>query len=246
MARTDDRLLARLAEPRTRGLRAWEYGMLLGYLQHTRSRPERALDVGSGDSAFPGYLVNSSCVGTAATLDLPEAFEDRSEQAEGPVPGLDRLAGSMLDIPAPDRSFDLVTCISAIEHLDGHSAAHRRDPVANPRLPYARYLEHTRQALSEMARVLAPGGLLYLTTDAYLPDLQQTDSWTKFDTKGVIWSAYRFEDVRSVFVQTLQVADLDVLTPDDLDARALVEDADHSTFRGRYFTTFSLAARRPA
>ncbi len=246
MARADERLLARLAEPRTRGLRAWEYGMLLGYLQHTGERPQRALDVGAGDSVFSSFLAAAGIVDSIAALDLPESFEDLSVATESleSAHGVTRMAGSMLDIPAADASFDLVTCISAIEHLDGHAAAHRRDPERNPQLPYDRYLEQTTTALREMARVLRPNGLLYLTTDAYVPRLQKTDAWVKYDTGGTIWSAYRLEDVQPVFLDTLQREGVRLVGELSLNERLLIDDERRSTFRGRYFTTFSVTARK--
>lgn len=245
MARADARLLERLAEPRTQGLRAWEYGTLLGYLQHTEERPSHALDVGAGDSAFPGYLVSSGHVGRITALDLPDSFEDRTKgDPQWAAAGIERLEGSMLDIPAEDASFDLVACISAIEHLDGHAARHRRDPGRYRKLPYDRYLEDTRTALREMVRVLCPSGVLYLTTDAYIPELQQTDAWAKSRSDGEIWSAYRFEDVKPVFVETLERSGLRLTGSPELDPETLKRDPGRSTFRGRYFTTFALVGRR--
>ncbi|MEJ7785734.1 MAG: class I SAM-dependent methyltransferase, partial [Solirubrobacteraceae bacterium] len=190
MARADDRLLERLADPRIEGLRTWEYGMLLGYLRHRGLRPERALDVGTGDSAFPRYLLTSGAVGAMSTLDLPEALEQQAaaNAARAATSGVEALLGSMLDIPAADASFDLVTCISAIEHLDGQ-------PSPDVTRDHGCFLADTQTALGEMARVLRPGGLLYLTTDVYLPERQTTDGWAKFDAGSVIWSAYRFDDI---------------------------------------------------
>jgi SAM-dependent methyltransferase len=239
MARADDRLLRRLADPRIRGLRTWEYGMLLGYLRHRGLKPERALDVGTGDSAFPRYLVASGAVGRITTLDLPQALEEQAADsaARAAASGVEQLVGSMLDIPAPDASFDLVTCISAIEHLDGQ-------PSPAVTRSHQRFLADTTVALGEMARVLRPGGLLYLTTDAYLPERQTTDGWAKFDSGGVIWSAYRFDDIEPTFVETLATAGLRPVAPPELDRRLLVADPGRSTFRGRYFTTFALLGER--
>lgn len=246
MARADSTLLARLAEPRTRGLRAWEYGTLLGYLQYAGALPSRALDVGSGDSAFPSFLVSSGAVESVTALDLPDAFEDLSDAtlARESAQGVTRLAGSMLDIPVVDASFDLVTCISAIEHLDGHSADYRRNPEQHPRLPYAEYLQRTTTALEEMVRVLRPNGILYVTTDAYVSRFQKTDAWSKFDTGGVIWSAYRFEDVRPVFLDTLERAGAEIVGPPRLDESMVIDDRKRSTFRGRYFTSFAVVGRK--
>ncbi|MEJ7789085.1 MAG: class I SAM-dependent methyltransferase [Thermoleophilaceae bacterium] len=240
-AHADERLLRRFAESRIEGLRAWEYGMLLAYLH---GLPERgsfeALDVGSGGSAFPEYLLTSDNVGSMTTLDLPDAFE-RPAVAGGRV---QQVAGSMLDMPFEDRSFGLVTCISAIEHLDGNPALHHRDPEAHPMLAYPEYIDRTDQAVRELARVVRPGGHLYLTTDVFLPDRQHTDAWAK-GRPGPIRSAYRFEALEQTFLPAVTAAGLELAGRPDF-GRALLEDSqDRSTYRGRYFTTFALVARRP-
>lgn len=238
-AHADERLLERFAESRIEGLRAWEYGMLLAYLH---GLPERggfeALDVGSGGSAFPEYLLESGNVGSMTTLDLPDSFERPPAGAR-----VKRVEGSMLDMPFEDHSFDLVTCISAIEHLDGNPALHHRDPEAHPMLPYDEYLERTSEAVLELARVVRPGGHLYLTTDVFLLDLQHSDAWAK-GRPGPIRSAYRFEALEQTFLPALADAGLALAGEPDFERDLLEDSADRSTYRGRYFTTFALVARR--
>jgi len=58
------------------------------------------------------------------------------------------LAASATELPLPDSSYDLVVCIDTIQHLAPRGADSR--------------------ALSEFARVLAPGGILYLRTNSAL------------------------------------------------------------------------------
>lgn len=234
----DRYLRERLADPRIGGVRDWEYGNLLGLLTGPGGlQPRRALDVGSGVSTFPAYLVQHGFAAEMTTLDLDAAFEGQAERE-----GVEHVQGSMLDLPFPDASFDLVTCISAIEHLDGSP---RLTPLED-KLPYDRYVEDTRRGMREMARVLAPGGLLYVTTDAYLPDRQTTDSWSAPDGQGPIWSAYEFSAIEDVFVATVREAGLELVGEPDFRAALLLGDDDHATYRGRYFTTFAVAARRPA
>ncbi|MGI8631737.1 MAG: class I SAM-dependent methyltransferase [Solirubrobacterales bacterium] len=241
MARAEEQLVYRLSEPRTRGLRAWEYGVLLGYLQQAGPRPATALDVGSGNSAFPRYLARSRAVGSMTVLDLPEAFEARDEGWErNRRHGVGFMPGSMTEIPSPADRFDLVTSISAIEHLDGHAAAWRRDPEGHPRASYEAFVANTRTALREMVRVLRPGGTLFVTSDAYLADLQRGDNWMKAGGPGEIWSAYRFEDIEGVFVRTLTDEGLVLVGEPGFDRGSLEADATHSTYRGRYFTTFAV------
>ena len=174
------------------------------------------------------------------TLDLPDAFEQPAA-AGGTVR---QVAGSMLDMPFADASFDLVTCISAIEHLDGNPAMHLRDPEAHPMLPYDEYMQRTGEAVREMCRVVRPGGHLYLTTDVFLPDLQHTDAWAK-GRPGPIRSAYRFEALEGTFLPAVADAGLELVGTPDFSRSLLEGSADHSSYRGRYFTTFALVARRP-
>lgn len=244
----DSFLRTRLSEERIGGIRDWEYGMLLAFLRNYPQRKNwRGLDVGSGNSTFPQYLVATGNLAHMTTLDLPGAYEKQSSRnAERDRRlGVERVEASMLDIPFPDASFDFVNCISAIEHLDGSPKAHKRDPAANPQLPYPEYAEATRTALREMARVLKPGGLMYVTTDAFVPELQETDAWSSPHGMGKIWSAYRFDDIENVFVRTVEEAGLVLAGQSRYGRDLLVDSARHGTYRGRYFTTFAIAASRP-
>jgi SAM-dependent methyltransferase len=239
LAWRDPQLLHRLSDTRIEGVRAWEYSVLIGCLaREPEHRGWRCLDVGSGASTFPVYLLEHGWVGSMTTLDLEDPFE-RPDVGTPPSERVERVAASMLEIPFPDGSFDLVTCISAIEHLDGN----RRDPEP---APYDRYRSDTRRAVEEMMRVVRPGGYLYLMTDAYLSDRQTTDRWSSPDGKSPIWSAYRYEDIDGLFVRTLEDGGFELVGGHDFDRSELVNDPDRSTYRGRFFTTFALFARRPA
>ena len=245
LAHRDRELLMRLSDRRIRGVRSWEYGTLLAVLSDREARPHRALDVGSGGSTFPHYLFRLRLVGEMTTLDLAEAYElPPSRPHEGGQ--VERVQGSMLRLPFDRASFDLVTCISAIEHLDGDPRAHRRDPGANPQLPYDAYVDRTRAAIREMARVLAPGGLLYVTTDAYLPDRQFEDAWSPPNGVPRLWSAYRWEDIEGVFLDEALGQGLRLVGEPDYGSSLLLGDRSRSTYRGRFFSTFALLAERPS
>lgn len=244
----DGRLLARLSDPRIQGIRSWEYGLLLGVLAGFPERSRwNALDVGPGNSTFPHYLVETRNLGTLTTLDLPDAYESRESGVQGRDDELEiqRVHGTMLDAPFDDASFDFVLSISAIEHLDGDRTAHARDPERHPRKPHEEYLADTRRALDEMMRMVKPGGHLFLTTDAYIPERQRTDAWSSPRGDDPIWSAYRFEDVENVFVSAVDERGFEFVgTPDY--RPALLDDPDRSSYRGRYFTSFCVFARRRA
>lgn len=243
----DRSMLARLSDRRIAGVRSWEYGTLLAILRdRSKRRSWRALDVGSGASTFPRYLVTSGNAHEMTTLDLPDPHEPpgTTHEEQDAADPLRHVEGSMLELPFAAETFDLVVSISAIEHLDGDRHAHRQDPVRNPRLTYDEYVERTSEALREMARVLAPGGLLYVTSDAYVPDLQRTDAWSSKEGGDEIWSAYHFDDIERVFVETLRSAGLQFVGQPDFRQTLLVDDPDRSTYRGRYFTTFAIAATK--
>jgi SAM-dependent methyltransferase len=243
----DGRLLMRLSEPRIAGVRSWEYGTLLAVLLERPERASwRAVDIGPGMSTFPRYLLAQGHVAEMTTVDLPDPTESTpaAHFQEEAMHGVRRIEGSMLDLPFQAKTFDLVTCISAIEHLDGDRKASRRDPDRSGRPTYDDYLELTRTALREMARVLAPGGLLYVTTDAYIPELQRTDAWSSPSGKRPILSAYHFEDIDRVFVAAVESAGLELVGAPDFRRELLEREPDRSSYRGRYFTTFAILAGR--
>lgn len=61
-------------------------------------------------------------------------------------PRVHRILSDLVDLPYPDSSFDVVTCISTLEHLSQ---------------------EDRKLAVAELSRVLKLGGLLILTADNY-------------------------------------------------------------------------------
>ena len=101
---------------------------------------ERALDLGCGDGAFTGEL--SAAAARAVGVDVAEAALERARAGH---PDLKfRLAPIEGPLPFDDNSFDLVWASEVIEHVGD-----------------------TARWLSEVRRVLAPGGRLLLTTPAH-------------------------------------------------------------------------------
>jgi ubiquinone/menaquinone biosynthesis C-methylase UbiE len=98
---------------------------------------DRALDLGAGD----GRLTPSLRAGSLTAADVSQVALDRAATA------LPEAALALVEPDAPlpfdDNSFDLVLCAETIEHV--------RD---------------VQLALSEIRRVLVPGGRLALTTPA--------------------------------------------------------------------------------
>ncbi len=112
---------------------------------------ETVLDVGVGD----GYTIrlvkpHGPVVGIDADVSMSEAATSR---------GISFRPGSAYDIPFPDSTFGLVTCIEVVEHL------------ARP-----------SDALAELARVLTPGGSIIVTTP--VPSLLWKGIWWAWSTAG--------------------------------------------------------------
>ena len=82
-------------------------------------------------------------------------------EAEWDYSALDVL-GDLMAVPLRDGSFDLVMSISVLEHMP--------DPVG---------------ALVELARVLRPGGLLYLATDQCMPQHQKPYDFFRYTSFGL-------------------------------------------------------------
>jgi SAM-dependent methyltransferase len=128
----------------------WEYLYALRGISHTYGVDAHGLriaDVGGGRGALGPYLAHLGhrvetfdlnylwVHGTDPTLEL--RFRRWAREA-----GLLARFGSLYNVPAPSGVYDVVTCISVVEHV-----------------PYKEYV------LREALRILRPGGLLVLTFD---------------------------------------------------------------------------------
>ncbi len=99
-----------------------------------------ALDVGCGAGLSARRLLDRREVAEVVGLDpSPEALRHARR-----FPGIAFFAGSALDLPFEDASFDLVTCFDVLQHLP---------------------LGGDRRALREIARVLRPGGTVLIRTN---------------------------------------------------------------------------------
>jgi len=164
----------RIFEPETKGVRAWEYGLLLKLLENEDLHGKRILDAGTGASLLPDYL--ASLGAKVVSLDTSTPMEPRSKSLT-----VDYLVGDMAKLTFPDQYFDIVICISALEHVGS--------------------LKKTKLALSELTRVTKNNGLLYLTTDVYLQN-QTTDNWP-LSPPGQIKDAYLESDFITIFAKYL-------------------------------------------
>jgi ubiquinone/menaquinone biosynthesis C-methylase UbiE len=117
-------------------------------LRFVRSLPEvgKALDVGCGDGRLSRELPAERITGVdVSPLALERAWQ-RLPDAELVLVRPDER------LPFPDSTFELALCAETVEHV--------RD---------------VQLLLSELRRVLAPGGVLALTTPAHGPVLRTSD-----------------------------------------------------------------------
>lgn len=112
----------------------------LAFLQREVRFGDRALDLGCGTGEFTAALARGGAVAVGA--DVAEAALERARSGH---PGLDfRLVPIDGPLPFDDNAFDLVWASEVIEHVTD-----------------------TARWLSEVRRVLAPGGRLLLTTPSH-------------------------------------------------------------------------------
>jgi len=121
------------------------------------NKPMKILDVGSGVSLFPVYLVSKGH--ELISIDPDKILMERVSPMLAKFSGVkvNYQLGDVTDLNFEDGVFDRVFCISVIEHLE--------EEIVD-----GNYFNYHKQnldvkAIEELLRVLKPGGLLVLTFD---------------------------------------------------------------------------------
>ena len=134
----------------------WEYPFAIDkikiYSKQNERKKLKIVDIGGGGGLLSPYLSKLGYDTTVYDLNYtwdhngdPEITEKlRLRWAE--ENGLKMEYGSIFNIPAEDETFDIITCISVVEHV-----------------------QEKKYAFNEMLRVLKPGGILVLTYDLIEP-----------------------------------------------------------------------------
>ncbi len=139
----------------------WEYPFALEHIERLAKKLGKSQlkigDIGGGRGALAPWLAQ---LGHSVTVfDIGYSWASQSSDQDFFRYGRENAFkvdyGSIYNIPADDASFDVVTCISVVEHL----------PQKIP-------------ALRELLRVLAPGGCLILTYDL-INDAACTDNYDR-------------------------------------------------------------------
>jgi SAM-dependent methyltransferase len=146
---------------------AWTLGRYRG--------ERRVLDVGYA-FAEPAWL--------AAVLGLGAPDLTGVDLAERDVPGMTTVQADLRRLPFDARAFDLVFCISTLEHVGGDNSRYELDAEQDAEAPLG--------ALRELRRVTARGGKILLTVpcgstpeDWYLR--QPADAWRAWFRKADLY-----------------------------------------------------------
>jgi O-antigen chain-terminating methyltransferase len=146
---------------------AWTLGRYRG--------ERRVLDVGYAN-AEPAWL--------AAVLGLGAEEVTGVDLAERDVPGMTTERADLRRLPFEARSFDLVFCVSTLEHVGGDNSRYELDAEQDAEAPLA--------ALHELRRVTTRGGKILLTVpcggepaDWYL--CQPAEAWRAWFRKADLY-----------------------------------------------------------
>jgi SAM-dependent methyltransferase len=128
--------------------RCLELPLLVSRMRNRFPHPLRMLDIGSGDSLFPSYLASRTdwhvtVVDKHEWVHRQKDFFVRSLQGKESAARFEVVEQDFLGWVPTETEFDLITCISVIEHFEGGA-----DTVA----------------IKKAASLLRKGGLLFLTT----------------------------------------------------------------------------------
>lgn len=229
--------------PRLRGQIVFEYGTLLRAID--RWSRLRVLDIGTGRSTFPNWMSREGAIVTTFDLFKPAerswgGFQERVNNIVGRRPGAIRaVAGSMRCLPFGDASFDLLTSLSVVEHLD-------TDLPDRTFVPYQVQQRRLGQVIDEMIRVAKPGGSIYITSECCDFQRATADAWKPayyYDEGPALSGAWPAQDVPRLFYEYLAARGCALVGGVQF-APANIAREDHWTWRGPYFSGFSVLARK--
>lgn len=143
-----------VADPLHQWSRQWEYPFVYAKIRELarEARGLRILDAGSGATFFP-YFLSEHCTASVHCCDYDASLEALYRQINARCGQQVEFAlADLRELPYQDEYFDVVYCISVLEHTDA----------------YAKIIE-------EFNRILRPGGRLIVTIDLSLDGTREID-----------------------------------------------------------------------
>ncbi len=110
----------------------------------------RVLELGCGRAEKIRELAEQGQIAGAVAAEVDPAAH--AQNLDNPAPGVAFAQFGAQDIQAPDRHFDVVMMLKSLHHVP---------------------LTQMRDAFEEIARVLRPGGLLYISEPVFAGDLNE-------------------------------------------------------------------------
>ena len=132
---------------------------LAGFLRNRRQAETRFADIACGTGRFLTFVKDNYPRLPVTALDLSPAYLAEAREALKPWRGVSFVEAPVEDSGLPDASFDAMTCSYLFHELP---------PKVRP------------QVAQEMARLLAPGGLLVLIDSLQFGDLPDYDGLLEF------------------------------------------------------------------
>lgn len=128
--------------------RCAELSWIIHYLKPNFRADWKYLDVGTGESPLPTFLRTNTpwditCLDKYGWVGRQNQFLENLKTAGAGKQKFRAIEKDLFHSDMAPNSYDLITCISVIEHFEGNSDT---------------------QAMKAMARILTPGGTLILTT----------------------------------------------------------------------------------
>ena len=175
--------------------RCAELSWVIDYLKPHFREDLQYLDVGSGESPLPTFLRAHSlweitCLDKCPWVWKQHRFWARIHATKKRAERFHVIEANLLEADLPEESFDLITCISVIEHFEGNSDS---------------------AAIKAAARLLRPGGRLVLTTpvnEPFFAEFYLQTSVYGVDFQGSPVFYQRHYDLASVAARIIKPAGL--------------------------------------